>query len=240
VKKGKHSVGVSRQYSGTAGRVENRQIDVFLGYAHALIERRLYLPKDWREDAERRKKTHVPTTLPSRPNRRAPARSWKSSRKRQRSSKNSSRHQAKTSASCQRQDRRAERFTVGPLARIRKKNRFYIGEVVCRGESHRDEHEPILDRELFDAVHARLAARAVQSKRARSRSPSVLARLIFDARDDPMGPSHANEKGVRYRYYVAQALLQNRNAEAGSISRISARDGENNRLQIRRRSDLGE
>ena len=59
VKKGSHSVGVARQYSGTAGRIENCQIGTFLGYAgpkgHALIDRRLYLPKDWSEDAERRK-----------------------------------------------------------------------------------------------------------------------------------------------------------------------------------------
>jgi SRSO17 transposase len=64
LKKGNHSVGVGRQYSGTAGRIENCQIGVFLGYAsakgHALIDRRLYLPKDWAEDAERRKKTHIP------------------------------------------------------------------------------------------------------------------------------------------------------------------------------------
>ena len=64
LKKGSHSVGVARQYSGTAGRIENCQIGVFLGYAspkgHALIDRRLYLPKDWIEDAERRKAAGVP------------------------------------------------------------------------------------------------------------------------------------------------------------------------------------
>ncbi len=64
VKKGRHSVGVTRQYSGTAGRIENCQIGVFLSYAgpkgHALIDRRLYLPKDWIEDAERRKTAGVP------------------------------------------------------------------------------------------------------------------------------------------------------------------------------------
>ena len=51
VKKGVHSVGVGRQYSGTAGRIENCQVGVFLAYAgphgQALIDRRLYLPKDW-------------------------------------------------------------------------------------------------------------------------------------------------------------------------------------------------
>jgi SRSO17 transposase len=67
LKKGSHSVGVARQYSGTAGRIENCQIGVFLGYAgpkgHALIDRRLYLPKDWIEDAERRKAANIPDDL---------------------------------------------------------------------------------------------------------------------------------------------------------------------------------
>lgn len=62
--KGSHSVGVARQYSGTAGRIENCQIGVFLSYAspkgHALIARHLYLPKDWIEDALRRKAASIP------------------------------------------------------------------------------------------------------------------------------------------------------------------------------------
>ena len=64
LKKGVHSVGVGRQYSGTAGRIENCQVGVFVGYAsrfgQALIDRRLYLPKAWAEDRERRHKAHVP------------------------------------------------------------------------------------------------------------------------------------------------------------------------------------
>jgi SRSO17 transposase len=69
------AVGVDRQYSGTAGRLENCQIGVFLGYAspkgHALIDRRLYLPKDWAEDAERWKETDAPDESPSQPSRRS-------------------------------------------------------------------------------------------------------------------------------------------------------------------------
>jgi SRSO17 transposase len=57
LKKGKQSAGVARQYSGTAGRVENCQIGVFLAYAsvhgHALLDRELYLPKEWTNDPER-------------------------------------------------------------------------------------------------------------------------------------------------------------------------------------------
>jgi SRSO17 transposase len=57
LKKGRHSAGVARQYSGTAGRVENCQIGVFLAYAsargHALLDRELYLPQEWTQDRER-------------------------------------------------------------------------------------------------------------------------------------------------------------------------------------------
>jgi SRSO17 transposase len=57
VKKGTKSAGVARQYSGTAGRIENSQIGVFLAYAsprgRALIDRELYLPKEWTDDRER-------------------------------------------------------------------------------------------------------------------------------------------------------------------------------------------
>src|SRR5579871_782335 len=63
-KKGKKSVGVQRQYSGTAGRIENCQIGVFLTYAkqgnHTLVDRELYLPKSWTEDSERCQAAGVP------------------------------------------------------------------------------------------------------------------------------------------------------------------------------------
>ena len=64
VKKGLHSVGVSRQYTGTAGRIENAQVAVYLTYAaprgHALIDRGLYLPKSWTEDIERCDNAGIP------------------------------------------------------------------------------------------------------------------------------------------------------------------------------------
>jgi SRSO17 transposase len=57
LKKGTKSAGVARQYSGTAGRIENSQIGVFLAYAsergRALIDRELYLPKEWTADRGR-------------------------------------------------------------------------------------------------------------------------------------------------------------------------------------------
>jgi SRSO17 transposase len=65
VKKGTATVGVQRQYSGTAGRIENAQVAVYLTYAaprgHALIDRALYLPKSWAEDADRCQEAGIPT-----------------------------------------------------------------------------------------------------------------------------------------------------------------------------------
>jgi len=67
IKKGTKSCGVARQYSGTAGRIENCQIGVFLGYAsptgRAGIDRALYLPKAWTQDAERRVAAGVPEAV---------------------------------------------------------------------------------------------------------------------------------------------------------------------------------
>lgn len=63
-KKGTQSCGVQRQWCGRLGKIENCQAGVFLLYAaregHAPLDRRLYLPQEWAEDGERRKKTHVP------------------------------------------------------------------------------------------------------------------------------------------------------------------------------------
>ena len=64
LKKGTKSAGVARQYSGTAGRIENCQIGVFLGYAspagRTFLDRELYLPKAWSEDRGRCREAGVP------------------------------------------------------------------------------------------------------------------------------------------------------------------------------------
>ena len=64
LKEGTKSVGVQRQYSGTAGRIENCQVGVFLSYAtgqgRVLLNRELYLTQVWREDGARRREARVP------------------------------------------------------------------------------------------------------------------------------------------------------------------------------------
>jgi SRSO17 transposase len=68
LKKGRMSAGVKRQYSGTAGRIENCQIGVFAAYrtplGHALVDRELYVPQEWIADAERCAKARIPPERP--------------------------------------------------------------------------------------------------------------------------------------------------------------------------------
>ncbi len=67
-KSGRDSCGVQRQWCGRLGKIENCQIGVFLGYVsgagQALVDRQLYLPREWADDPARRKKTHVPASVP--------------------------------------------------------------------------------------------------------------------------------------------------------------------------------
>ncbi len=66
-KQGRHSVGVARQYTGTAGKVTNCQVTVNCHYAERTlawpVATRLYLPREWAEDAERRKQAHIPEAV---------------------------------------------------------------------------------------------------------------------------------------------------------------------------------
>ncbi len=70
-KKGKHSVGVQRQYSGTLGRVDNCQVATSLHLASeqggVCIGARLFLPESWSEDAARRRKTEIPDDVVHQP-----------------------------------------------------------------------------------------------------------------------------------------------------------------------------
>lgn len=66
-KKGTQSVGVKRQYSGTLGRTDNCQVAVFANYCsakgHAFLDRRLFLPEEWADDAARRQTAGVPAAV---------------------------------------------------------------------------------------------------------------------------------------------------------------------------------
>jgi hypothetical protein len=105
-------------------------------------------------------------------------------------------------------------------------HRMYVGEVAYRGEVHKGEHPAIVDREVFDRVQAMLSERSVARTLKRGNSPHLLTGLISDDRGNPMSPTHANKRGVRYRYYTSHAVLQRRKEQAGSVPRVSAPDVE--------------
>jgi site-specific DNA recombinase len=116
-------------------------------------------------------------------------------------------------------------FGVGALAHLLK-NRFYIGEVVYRGEVYRGEHEPVLDSALFEEVQGKLAAQAVARRHRLRGSPALLTGRLFDDRRNRMTPTHTNKGGVRYRYYVSQAVLQGKPQLGGLHRRVPAAEVE--------------
>jgi hypothetical protein len=75
-------------------------------------------------------------------------------------------------------------------------------------------------------VQAKRAANAVARNVRLRGSTSILTGRIYDDRGNRMSPTHSNKLGIRYRYYVSHALLQNRKQEAGSVARIPTPDIE--------------
>ena len=116
-------------------------------------------------------------------------------------------------------------FNRGPLAYLLR-NRFYIGDVVYKGEILKGEQEPILDRPLFDRVQQKLTDQRVAKAGLRSGTHSLLMGLIVDDRGNAMTPTHTVKKGVRYRYYISTPLLHGQASIAGSVHRVPAVDVE--------------
>src|SRR5437588_939542 len=116
-------------------------------------------------------------------------------------------------------------FTRGPLAHLLR-NRFYIGEVMFKGEVLAGEQSAIVERSLFEAVQARLSEQANNHKTTRMKSEALLAGRIFDDRGNRMTPSHVRKRGIKYRYYLSSALLQGQPERAGAVSRIPATEIE--------------
>ena len=116
-------------------------------------------------------------------------------------------------------------FTRGPLAHFLR-NRFYIGEVVFKGEVFPGQQPAILDRDLFDAVQAKLSDQRTSYTAERAKSESLLIGRIYDDRGNRMSPSHARKQSIRYRYYVSSPLLHGQAERAGSVRRVPAADIE--------------
>jgi site-specific DNA recombinase len=88
-------------------------------------------------------------------------------------------------------------------------NRVYIGDAVHKGTAYPGEHKPIIDRALWDQVHALL--KESPRKRAgntRAQTPAILKGLLFGPDGAAMSPTHTRKAGRLYRYYMSQTAMK--------------------------------
>ena len=74
-----------------------------------------------------------------------------------------------------------------------------------KGEILAGEQPAIVDRDLFDAVQAKLTEQVNNHKASRTKSEALLLGRIFDDRGNRMTPSHVRKRGIKYRYYISSA-----------------------------------
>ena len=107
-------------------------------------------------------------------------------------------------------------------------NRVYIGEAVHKGTSYPGEHQAIIDRGLWDQVHALLKeSPRKRANNARAQSPALLRGLLFGPDGAAMSPTHTRKSGRLYRYYTSQTAMKRggstcpvRQVPAAEIERI--------------------
>lgn len=117
-------------------------------------------------------------------------------------------------------------FARGALYQMLQ-NKLYRGEVAHRGNVYPGQHQAIISDDLWQAVQTKLADNRHDRKvGAYAESPSLLAGLIFDARGQPLTPTHANKRGKRYRYYVSNALLKGDESKSENTFRLPAGEVE--------------
>jgi DNA invertase Pin-like site-specific DNA recombinase len=111
------------------------------------------------------------------------------------------------------------------------KNRLYLGEIAYRGQIYPGQHEPIVERSLWERVQQHLArGRKARREGTRARVPSLLLGRVYSDSGARYTPTHSSKRDKRYRYYVLQATSPPQ-AIGGSAARISALDLESLVLQ---------
>ena len=107
-------------------------------------------------------------------------------------------------------------FSRGALY-LMLQNRIYSGEIVHKGTAYSGEHASIIDEDLWSSVQRRLEANGVERREKQDAgAPDLLTGILIDANGEPMTPTHAVKKGVRYRYYVSRRLVTGTKAEEGN------------------------
>jgi DNA invertase Pin-like site-specific DNA recombinase len=101
-------------------------------------------------------------------------------------------------------------------------NRVYIGEAVHKGTSYPGEHEAIIDRDLWNAVHAILQTSPRLRASTRNQTPAMLKGLIFTDTGTAMTPTATKKGSKLYRYYTSMDLIRNRANDAAGPQRLAA------------------
>jgi site-specific DNA recombinase len=101
-------------------------------------------------------------------------------------------------------------------------NRGYIGEAAHKGDSYPGEHDAMIDRDLWDKVHAILQeSPRKRAMRKRADTPALLKGLLFGPDGAAFWPTHTRKGGQLYRYYVSQTVLKH-GAGLCPVSRVPA------------------
>ena len=117
--------------------------------------------------------------------------------------------------------KRGRAIDKGDLYKILN-NRVYVGEAVHKGVAYPGEHDAIIERDLWDKVHAILAENArTRSAHTRAQTPALLKGLVFGPTGCAMTPTHTRRRGRLYRYYVSQTVLKY-GARACPVGRVPA------------------
>ena len=120
-----------------------------------------------------------------------------------------------------------QRLSRGALY-LMLQNRIYRGEITHKGNAYPGEHQPIVDKVLWDQVQAILAENRVDREvGSYAKQPSLLVGLAFDETGERLTPSHAVKKGTRYRYYVSRSLIMGTAKDQSKGRRIPAGNLEN-------------
>jgi len=112
-------------------------------------------------------------------------------------------------------------FSRGHLHKILT-NPIYAGQLTHKGRIYDGQHQAIVDQDTWERVQRLLASHAKNRNATHRSTDALLIGKLFDDRGHRMSPSEARKGSRRWRYYVSQAILQGRKAEAGSIPRIAA------------------
>ncbi|CUA98898.1 Site-specific DNA recombinase related to the DNA invertase Pin [Pannonibacter indicus] len=129
---------------------------------------------------------------------------------------------AKTLAAENVRTRRGKPIDKGFLYKLLN-NRVYIGEAVHKGASYPGEHEAIIDRALWDKVHAILQTSPRQrAANTRAQTPALLKGLIFTDTGTAMTPTATKKGSKLYRYYTSMDLIRNRTTDAAGPQRLPA------------------